>query len=77
MIDNSTIAAISTAHGVGAIAVIRLSGENAIKISDTVFISASGKKLSQQAPNTLHLGFIYDGDVPVDEVIVSLFKSPN
>ncbi|MBN2213659.1 MAG: tRNA uridine-5-carboxymethylaminomethyl(34) synthesis GTPase MnmE [Bacteroidales bacterium] len=77
MIDNSTIAAISTAHGVGAIAVVRLSGDNAIQIADRVFISTSGKKLSQQAPNTLHLGFIYDDDVPVDEVFVAVFKSPN
>ncbi len=77
MNDNSTITAISTAHGMGAIAIIRLSGDNAIEISDKVFVSASGKKLSQQAPNTLHLGFIYDEDVPVDEVIISLFKAPN
>ena len=77
MIDNSTIAAISTAHGVGAIAVIRLSGEHAFEISDKVFLSPSGKKLSQQAPNTLHLGFIYDEEVPVDEVIVAVFKAPN
>jgi tRNA modification GTPase len=77
MIDNSTITAISTAHGVGAIAVIRLSGESAVEIADKVFRAASGNKISQQAPNTLQLGFIYDDDVPVDEVIVALFKSPN
>jgi tRNA modification GTPase len=77
MIDNFTIAAISTAHGVGAIAVIRLSGENAIQIADKVFRSPSGKKLCQQAPNTLHLGFIQDGDTAIDEVIVAVFRAPN
>ena len=77
MFDNSTIAAISTPPGTGAIAVIRLSGLSAIEIADKVFVSPSKKKLAGQAPNTIHYGFIYDNDVPVDEVMVGLFKSPH
>ena len=77
MIDNSTITALSTAPGVGAIAVIRLSGDRAIEIADKVYHSPNGKKLVKQAPNTLHFGIIYDSEEPVDEVIVALFKSPH
>ncbi len=77
MIDDKTIAAISTAHGTGAIAVIRLSGNEAVNICDKVYFSSSGKKLNQQAANTLHYGFIKDGGNTIDEVVVGLFKAPN
>ncbi len=77
MIDNSTITAISTAHGVGAIAVIRLSGEKAVEICDRVFVSPSGKKLKNQSANTLHFGTVTEDETIIDDVIVGLFKSPH
>ena len=68
-----TIVAVATAAGVGAIGIIRLSGEDAIVILQTVF---KGKDLRQQASHTIHYGFIYDGLEEIDEVMVSLFLSP-
>jgi tRNA modification GTPase len=77
MLDNSTICAIATAPGPGAIAVIRLSGKNAITICNQIFVSPSkNKKLLNQKANTLHYGQLVDNDVVVDEVVVSIFKSP-
>ncbi len=69
-----TICALSTASGVGAIAVIRLSGEDSIPIVDKLF---AGKNLLAQEANTLHFGKIKDGEVELDEVVVGLFKAPN
>ncbi|MBN1158122.1 MAG: tRNA uridine-5-carboxymethylaminomethyl(34) synthesis GTPase MnmE [Bacteroidales bacterium] len=77
MIDKDTITAISTAPGTGAIAVIRLSGENALDICDAVFISPTDKKLSDQHANTLHYGTIREGDEIIDEVVAGLFKAPH
>lgn len=69
-----TIVAIATAPGVGAIAVIRLSGTKAIQIVDEMF---SSKKLMLVAANTLHVGWIANEDGLIDEVVVSLFKGPH
>ncbi|MGM0505334.1 MAG: tRNA uridine-5-carboxymethylaminomethyl(34) synthesis GTPase MnmE [Bacteroidota bacterium] len=74
--NNDIICAISTPQGNGAIAVIRLSGNESIALTDKVFQSASGKKLIDQQPNTLHFGVLKDGDKIIDEVVVSLFKAP-
>lgn len=71
--NNSTIAAIATANGVGAIGVIRVSGKDAITIADKVF---RGANLSQAKSHTLHYGHIYDGDKLIDEVVISLFRAP-
>jgi tRNA modification GTPase len=71
---NDTIAAPATAPGVGAIAVLRLSGSEAISIANGVF---KGKSLSDCASHTLHFGKIYEADTLIDEVVVSLFKAPN
>ena len=68
-----TIVALSTAPGVGAIAVIRLSGEDAILITNKVF---SGKNLEKQASHTVHFGTIRYNERVVDEVLVTLFKAP-
>lgn len=77
MIDNSTICAISTPHGSGGIAVIRLSGQQAIPIADTIFRQpGKEKKLGSQPGNTLHVGTIADGEEPVDEVVAALFRAP-
>ncbi|VAW19102.1 tRNA-5-carboxymethylaminomethyl-2-thiouridine(34)synthesis protein MnmE [hydrothermal vent metagenome] len=78
MFDQSTICAISTSPGQGAIAVIRLSGEKAINIADAVFKSpAKGGGLKTRPANTLHFGqLVYNNEV-VDEVVVALFKAPH
>ncbi len=72
--SNDTIVALATAQGVGAIAVIRLSGKLSIALVNGVF---DGKDLSTQASHTLHYGNILDGDEIIDEVVVSLFVSPH
>lgn len=78
MLDQLTICAIATSPGMGAIATIRLSGEKALEIADLVFQSPkSGKKLAEQQPNTLHFGSIADGNELIDEVVVSIFRSPH
>ena len=78
MLDQSTICAIATSPGMGAIATIRLSGKNAIEIADSVFQSPkSGKILAGQKPNTLHFGNISDHDELIDEVVVAVFHAPH
>lgn len=72
---NETIIALSTAPGVGAIAVIRLSGEDAITITNSVF---RGKNLLNQKSHTAHFGTIRndDGEI-IDEVVATLFIAPH
>jgi tRNA modification GTPase len=78
MIKNDTIIALATPSGVGAISVIRLSGEDAIDIVDSFFKSVrKGKTLKNQKTHTIHLGHIVDKEVLLDEVLVSVFKNPN
>lgn len=69
-----TIAALATASGIGAIAVIRVSGNEAITKVDSIF---KGKKLSAQASHTVHFGKIMDGETIIDEVLVSIFIAPH
>lgn len=68
-----TIIALATPPGVGAIAVIRLSGPEAIRITNSVFY---GKNLENQPSHTIHLGTIRDGASIIDEVLVSIFVAP-
>lgn len=77
MQHSEIIAAISTAPGIGGIAIIRLSGSGSIDLADSVFKSASDKKLSEQKANTIHFGAIMKDDAVFDEVLVSIFRSPN
>lgn len=70
---NDTIIALATPQGVGAIAVIRLSGPEAIKATNEVFF---GKNLEKQESHTIHFGTIRDGEKIIDEVLVSLFIAP-
>lgn len=70
---DDTIAAIATPPGIGAIGVIRLSGEKAYDIVQSVFPS---KNLKLQPANTLLVGFLRDGDQLLDEVVLSFFKKP-
>jgi tRNA modification GTPase len=74
---NDTIVALATPAGAGAIAVLRLSGVEAIAIASTVFKSVSNKKLSLQKTHTVHLGHIMDGNRVIDEVLATIFKNPN
>ncbi len=78
MNQNDTIVALATPSGAGAIAVIRLSGADAITIADSCFRSVSSTKtLSQVKTHTIHLGHIIDDTRDIDEVLVSVFKNPN
>ena len=70
---DDTIVALATPPGVGAIGVIRLSGNKAIDIINQLFPS---KNLSKQTPNTLHVGLLKHKGKVLDEVVLSLFKAP-
>ncbi len=77
MKHQDTIVALATPAGAGAIAVIRLSGEQAIAIASQVFQSVSGKALKDQKSHTVHLGHIKDGIRIIDEVLATIFKNPH
>ena len=77
MIYNDTIVALATPSGAGAIAVIRISGIDAIAIAASVFQSVSGKDITKQKTHTLHLGHIVDGSKILDQVLLSIFKGTN
>ena len=76
MTHQDTIIALATASGAGAIAVLRVSGPEALTISNTLFKSIHDKDLLNQPTHTVHLGHIVDGDRILDEVLVSIFKNP-
>ncbi|MGG3337042.1 tRNA uridine-5-carboxymethylaminomethyl(34) synthesis GTPase MnmE [Bacillus subtilis] len=73
-----TIAAISTPMGEGAIAIVRLSGPEAIQIADKIYKGPKGKTLSSVESHTIHYGHIVDrpSDRVVEEVMVSVLKAP-
>ncbi|MFN0216489.1 MAG: tRNA uridine-5-carboxymethylaminomethyl(34) synthesis GTPase MnmE [Saprospiraceae bacterium] len=72
---SSTIVALATPPGVGAIGLIRLSGPRSILLADTIF---KGKRLENQASHTAHFGRIVAEDGrTLDEVLITLFKGPN
>ena len=78
MTQLDTIAAISTPMGEGAIAIVRLSGDEAVEITDRLFRSPSGKRLKDVPSHTIHYGHIVDpksGRV-VEEVMVSVMRAP-
>lgn len=78
MIDQSTICAVSTPSGTGGIAVIRVSGTDAIALIDSVFSAyAEGKTISEAKANTLIVGQIIKENEVIDEVVVSLFRKPH
>lgn len=70
---NETICAISTANGTGAISIVRLSGFDAINIVNKIF---KGKDLNKVKTHTINYGHIFDKNEMLDEVVVSVFKSP-
>jgi tRNA modification GTPase len=73
-----TIAAISTPMGEGAIAIVRLSGDDSIKIADQIFRSVSGKRLTEVPTHTIHYGHLIDTKTEqvIEEVMVSIMKGP-
>ena len=71
--ENDTIAAIATSMGRSAVNVIKISGPESISIVSKIFT----KDLSKLEPNTINYGFIKEGNELIDEVLVSLFTSPN
>ena len=71
---DDTIVALATATGVGAISVIRLSGKEAIELSDKVFKTLSGKLLSEAPSHTVHLGTIKSENQVIDECLATIFK---
>ena len=74
---NDTICALATPAG-GAIGIIRVSGDKAIRITDELFKAKNKKHLSDAKGNTLHYGEFYDTkQQPIDEVVVSVYKAPH
>ena len=76
MRDFDTICAIATPIGEGGIAIIRVSGENALEIVSKVFRAKSGRDIKEMKSYTMKYGHIYDGDDLIDEVIISYMKGP-
>lgn len=70
---DDTIVALATPPGIGAIGVIRLSGAHAIEVVNTLFPK---KDLQQQPSHTVHVGVLKENNVPIDEVVVTLYKGP-
>lgn len=73
-----TIAAISTPMGEGAIAIVRLTGDEAVTIIDKIYKGPKGKKLSEAASHTIHYGHLIDSKTAqvVEEVMVSVMRAP-
>ena len=75
--NDDIICAISTPAGVGAIAVVRLSGRGCAALVDRVYTSPSDRRLQDAAANTVHFGYIKEGEELVDEVLVAVFHAPH
>ena len=72
-----TISAVITALGEGAVGIVRISGEQALAVGETLFKAASGKKLAEYKPNTMVYGHVYDQDGSlVDEVLGVFMQGP-
>ena len=71
-----TIAAIATAMSSSGIGIIRISGEEAVTITEKIFRMKNGKKLSEMPTHTIHYGHICDGEEVIDEVMVLLMRGP-
>ena len=73
----NTIAAISTANGIGGMGVIRISGENACRVAQNVFKSVPDKHTTQMKGYTATFGMVFDGDEQIDEAVALVFKAPH
>ncbi|SDQ67134.1 tRNA modification GTPase [Chryseobacterium soldanellicola] len=71
--NNDTICALATANGVGALGIIRVSGNDALPVVQKSF---PGKNLDKQKSHTIHYGYFMDGDEAIDEVMLSIFLAP-
>ena len=71
-----TIAAISTPLGEGGIGIVRMSGPRAVEIAESVFRPTRKIRLSQVPSHTIHHGFILDGEIKLDEVLVTVMRAP-
>ena len=71
--NQDTICALATANGIGAIGIIRVSGNQSIEIVNKIF---EGKNLEKVDSHTVHYGFIKDEDETIDEVMISVFHAP-
>ena len=76
MKKTDTIAAIATAMTSAGIGIIRISGDDALTITNQIFKAKSGKKVTEMETHTLHYGFICDGDEVIDEVMLLIMKGP-
>lgn len=80
MHNTETIAAICTAFGNAGIHIIRISGDNAFNVINKIFKKGKSQKVfnvDEYDSHTIHYGYIYDEDKCIDEVMVSVYKSPN
>jgi len=77
MVSKETIIALATPNGLGAISVIRISGNDAIIITDKLFKAKNKKPLSSQKSHTVHLGHIIKDKNELDEVLITIFKGPH
>ena len=77
MYNEGTIIALSSAPGSGAIAIIRLSGDDALSKTDLFFKSKSGKKLTDCSGYSISYGDLIEKDEVIDEVVVSVYKAPH
>jgi tRNA modification GTPase len=77
MFQEDNIIALATAPGIGAIAILRISGPDAITIVSEKFKPIKNKSLAAQKSHTIHLGHIIDNAFILDKVLVSIFKGPN
>lgn len=71
--NNDTICALATANGIGALGIIRVSGNDALPIVQKSF---PAKKLEKQKSHTIHYGYFMDGEEAIDEVMLSIFLAP-
>ncbi len=72
----STIAAVSTPRGKGGVALIRISGEEAVTVAGRCFSPKCGKSVSELSPRTAYFGDILDGGMPIDDGMLTVFRAP-
>lgn len=77
MLNQDNIVALATPAGAGAIAVIRISGPDALEKGFSIFRPLRKKDMYRQKSHTLHLGHILDGEKVLDEILLSIFKAPH
>lgn len=77
MINDSTVAAIATPQAAGGIGIVRISGKDAIKIADNVFLTKKQLLLSQSEGYRAHYGWVSDNGVAVDEAVFLVFRAPH